>query len=154
MCLNICLSCLWTAGSLDIWAITVEERAKHDQQFHSLKPISGFITGVWSAPVRSSWAVGNLPCGEVGACDQWAFNQLGLILNLCFGYLFLKFIVIVVCVGVVEKAEDSFVGSGLPCLAMAFSSPAWELRSSGLRCGLLPRALSGPRDYVFKLLLL
>ncbi|CAO2632397.1 Itsn1 [Lemmus lemmus] len=52
MCLNIllsllnnCLSCLWTAGSLDIWAITVEERAKHDQQFHSLKPISGFITG-------------------------------------------------------------------------------------------------------------
>ncbi|XP_040606412.1 intersectin-1 isoform X4 [Mesocricetus auratus] len=32
-------------GSLDIWAITVEERAKHDQQFHSLKPTSGFITG-------------------------------------------------------------------------------------------------------------
>ncbi|XP_023597091.1 intersectin-1 isoform X2 [Trichechus manatus latirostris] len=32
-------------GSLDIWAITVEERVKHDQQFHSLKPISGFITG-------------------------------------------------------------------------------------------------------------
>uniref|UniRef100_A0A8L2QM65 Intersectin 1 n=1 Tax=Rattus norvegicus TaxID=10116 RepID=A0A8L2QM65_RAT len=32
-------------GSLDIWAITVEERAKHDQQFQSLKPISGFITG-------------------------------------------------------------------------------------------------------------
>uniref|UniRef100_A0A8D2Q7F7 Intersectin 1 n=1 Tax=Varanus komodoensis TaxID=61221 RepID=A0A8D2Q7F7_VARKO len=31
--------------NLDIWAITVEERAKHDQQFHSLKPISGFITG-------------------------------------------------------------------------------------------------------------
>lgn len=32
-------------GGLDVWAITVEERAKHDQQFHSLKPISGFITG-------------------------------------------------------------------------------------------------------------
>ncbi|XP_065508406.1 intersectin-1 isoform X2 [Caloenas nicobarica] len=32
-------------GNLDVWAITVEERAKHDQQFHSLKPISGFITG-------------------------------------------------------------------------------------------------------------
>ncbi|XP_028938168.1 intersectin-1 isoform X2 [Ornithorhynchus anatinus] len=32
-------------GTLDIWAITVEERAKHDQQFHSLKPTSGFITG-------------------------------------------------------------------------------------------------------------
>lgn len=39
---------LWIVGSLDIWAITVEERAKHDQQFHSLKPISGFITGNWS----------------------------------------------------------------------------------------------------------
>ncbi|KAF3820522.1 hypothetical protein GH733_013698, partial [Mirounga leonina] len=33
---------------MDIWAITVEERAKHDQQFHSLKPISGFITGNWN----------------------------------------------------------------------------------------------------------
>uniref|UniRef100_A0A8C3M2I8 Intersectin-1 n=1 Tax=Geospiza parvula TaxID=87175 RepID=A0A8C3M2I8_GEOPR len=32
-------------GNLDIWAITVEERAKHDQQFHSLKPTAGFITG-------------------------------------------------------------------------------------------------------------
>ncbi|XP_067421667.1 intersectin-1 isoform X3 [Emydura macquarii macquarii] len=32
-------------GNLDVWAITVEERAKHDQQFHSLKPTSGFITG-------------------------------------------------------------------------------------------------------------
>uniref|UniRef100_A0A803YAQ8 Intersectin-1 n=1 Tax=Meleagris gallopavo TaxID=9103 RepID=A0A803YAQ8_MELGA len=32
-------------SNLDIWAITVEERAKHDQQFHSLKPTSGFITG-------------------------------------------------------------------------------------------------------------
>uniref|UniRef100_A0A8C3KWI1 Intersectin-1 n=1 Tax=Chrysolophus pictus TaxID=9089 RepID=A0A8C3KWI1_CHRPC len=33
------------SSNLDIWAITVEERAKHDQQFHSLKPTSGFITG-------------------------------------------------------------------------------------------------------------
>ncbi|XP_060090296.1 intersectin-1 isoform X1 [Heteronotia binoei] len=32
-------------GNLDIWAVTVDERAKHDQQFHSLKPVSGFITG-------------------------------------------------------------------------------------------------------------
>lgn len=44
----ISLSFLWVVGSLDIWAITVEERAKHDQQFHSLKPISGFITGNWN----------------------------------------------------------------------------------------------------------
>ncbi|XP_018100331.1 intersectin-1 isoform X3 [Xenopus laevis] len=32
-------------GNLDIWAITVEERAKHDQQFHGLKPTAGYITG-------------------------------------------------------------------------------------------------------------
>ncbi|MBN3298282.1 ITSN1 protein, partial [Amia calva] len=32
-------------GGLDAWVITVEERAKHDQQFHSLKPTAGFITG-------------------------------------------------------------------------------------------------------------
>ncbi|XP_073473267.1 intersectin-1 isoform X3 [Aquarana catesbeiana] len=33
------------AGNLDIWAITVEERAKHDQQFHGLQPTAGYITG-------------------------------------------------------------------------------------------------------------
>ncbi|XP_040279078.1 intersectin-1 isoform X2 [Bufo bufo] len=32
-------------GNLDIWAITVEERAKHDQQFHGLNPTAGYITG-------------------------------------------------------------------------------------------------------------
>ncbi|XP_078088902.1 intersectin-1 isoform X1 [Mustelus asterias] len=32
-------------GGLDICAITVEERAKHDQQFLSIKPIGGLITG-------------------------------------------------------------------------------------------------------------
>ncbi|KAM9321028.1 intersectin-1 [Gastrophryne carolinensis] len=33
------------AGNLDIWAITAEERSKHDQQFHGLQPIAGYITG-------------------------------------------------------------------------------------------------------------
>ncbi|KAG8590965.1 hypothetical protein GDO81_006988 [Engystomops pustulosus] len=32
-------------GNLDIWAITLEERAKHDQQFHGLQPTAGYITG-------------------------------------------------------------------------------------------------------------
>lgn len=32
-------------GGLDIWAITPEEQAKYDQQFVSLKPVGGFITG-------------------------------------------------------------------------------------------------------------
>ncbi|XP_073087507.1 intersectin-1 isoform X7 [Manis javanica] len=48
-------------GSLDIWAITVEERAKHDQQFHSLKPISGFITGNWSDQARNFFFQSGLP---------------------------------------------------------------------------------------------
>ncbi|XP_063303615.1 intersectin-1 isoform X3 [Pelobates fuscus] len=33
------------AGNLDIWAISLEERAKHDQQFHGLQPTAGYITG-------------------------------------------------------------------------------------------------------------
>ncbi|XP_078265824.1 intersectin-1 isoform X3 [Rhinoraja longicauda] len=33
------------AGGLDVCAITVEERAKHDQQFLSIKPVGGVITG-------------------------------------------------------------------------------------------------------------
>lgn len=33
-------------GSLGIWAITVEERAKYDQQFHHYKLKSEFITGI------------------------------------------------------------------------------------------------------------
>uniref|UniRef100_UPI00398F441B intersectin-1 isoform X3 n=2 Tax=Pristiophorus japonicus TaxID=55135 RepID=UPI00398F441B len=32
-------------GGLDICAITVEERTKHDQQFLSIKPVGGLITG-------------------------------------------------------------------------------------------------------------
>ncbi|KAG8541409.1 hypothetical protein GDO81_029136 [Engystomops pustulosus] len=32
-------------GGPNMWAITTEERAKHDQQFSSLKPIGGLITG-------------------------------------------------------------------------------------------------------------
>uniref|UniRef100_A0A3B3SJI7 Intersectin-1 n=1 Tax=Paramormyrops kingsleyae TaxID=1676925 RepID=A0A3B3SJI7_9TELE len=33
-------------GGLDAWVISVDERAKHDQQFHSLAPtLAGFITG-------------------------------------------------------------------------------------------------------------
>lgn len=34
-------------GGPNIWAITSEERAKHDKQFDKLKPTGGFITG-WS----------------------------------------------------------------------------------------------------------
>ena len=30
----------------DMWRITPEERAKHDQQFMSLKPVGGMVTGM------------------------------------------------------------------------------------------------------------
>uniref|UniRef100_A0A493TF38 EH domain-containing protein n=1 Tax=Anas platyrhynchos platyrhynchos TaxID=8840 RepID=A0A493TF38_ANAPP len=32
-------------ASPNIWAITLEERTKHDKQFDSLKPTGGYITG-------------------------------------------------------------------------------------------------------------
>ena len=31
-----------------MWAITSEERTKHDKQFDNLKPSGGYITGLWS----------------------------------------------------------------------------------------------------------
>ncbi len=35
-----------SVGGSDTWVISVDERAKHDQQFHSLPPTpAGFITG-------------------------------------------------------------------------------------------------------------
>ncbi|KAL3883381.1 hypothetical protein ACJMK2_029651 [Sinanodonta woodiana] len=34
-----------SAGGVDVWRITGEERAKHDSQFFQLKPVNGFITG-------------------------------------------------------------------------------------------------------------
>ena len=33
------------AGGGDPWKISGEERAKHDAQFFSLKPVNGFVTG-------------------------------------------------------------------------------------------------------------
>ncbi|NXP52558.1 ITSN2 protein, partial [Heliornis fulica] len=36
---------LFSLGGPNIWAITSEERAKHDKQFDSLKPTGGYITG-------------------------------------------------------------------------------------------------------------
>lgn len=39
--------CCCFLGGPNIWAITLEERTKHDKQFDSLKPTGGYITG-WS----------------------------------------------------------------------------------------------------------
>ncbi|EMP34253.1 Intersectin-2 [Chelonia mydas] len=43
--MNDCLVISFTKGGPNMWAITSEERAKHDKQFESLKPIGGYITG-------------------------------------------------------------------------------------------------------------
>ena len=37
------------AGGANVWQITPEERAKHDQQFMSLKPVGGMVTGMFSS---------------------------------------------------------------------------------------------------------
>uniref|UniRef100_A0A8D2PYH2 Intersectin-1 n=1 Tax=Zosterops lateralis melanops TaxID=1220523 RepID=A0A8D2PYH2_ZOSLA len=60
-------------SNLDIWAITVEERAKHDQQFHSLKPTAGFITG---DQARNFFFQSGLP-QPVLAQICWACSGLG-----------------------------------------------------------------------------
>lgn len=36
---------LIVAGGFNIWAITPEERGKHDKQFDSLAPTLGFLSG-------------------------------------------------------------------------------------------------------------
>ena len=36
-------SCVYIGG--DAWRITGEERAKHDTQFFTLKPVNGYISG-------------------------------------------------------------------------------------------------------------
>lgn len=44
--LCVCLLFLMDALGPDVFLISVDERAKHDQQFHSLSPSAGgFITG-------------------------------------------------------------------------------------------------------------
>ncbi|MBN3286013.1 ITSN2 protein, partial [Polyodon spathula] len=32
-------------GGPNMWAITPEERSKHDKQFNSIQPVMGFVTG-------------------------------------------------------------------------------------------------------------
>ena len=38
-----------TEGVGDPWKISSEERAKHDAQFFQLKPVCGFLTGLYSS---------------------------------------------------------------------------------------------------------
>lgn len=36
----------YVSGGPNMWAITSEERTKHDRQFDNLKPSGGYITGL------------------------------------------------------------------------------------------------------------
>uniref|UniRef100_A0A8C3ID97 Intersectin 2 n=1 Tax=Chrysemys picta bellii TaxID=8478 RepID=A0A8C3ID97_CHRPI len=66
-----------------MWAVTSEERAKHDKQFESLKPIGGYITGdqartfflqsgLPSSVLAEIWALADL--NKDGKMDQQEFS--------------------------------------------------------------------------------
>uniref|UniRef100_A0A8C3LAR3 Intersectin 2 n=1 Tax=Chrysolophus pictus TaxID=9089 RepID=A0A8C3LAR3_CHRPC len=55
----------------NIWAITAEERAKHDKQFDSLKPTGGYITG---DQARTFFLQSGLPSSVLA--DIWALSDL------------------------------------------------------------------------------
>ncbi|XP_030411176.1 intersectin-2 isoform X3 [Gopherus evgoodei] len=70
-------------GGPNMWAITSEERAKHDKQFESLKPIGGYITGdqartfflqsgLPSSVLAEIWALADL--NKDGKMDQQEFS--------------------------------------------------------------------------------
>ncbi|XP_072263549.1 intersectin-2 isoform X1 [Pyxicephalus adspersus] len=70
-------------GGPNMWAITTEERAKHDKQFASLKPIGGLITGDQAknfflqsglppAILAEIWALSDL--NKDGKMDQLEFS--------------------------------------------------------------------------------
>nr|XP_042704608.1 intersectin-2 isoform X3 [Chrysemys picta bellii] len=70
-------------GGPNMWAVTSEERAKHDKQFESLKPIGGYITGdqartfflqsgLPSSVLAEIWALADL--NKDGKMDQQEFS--------------------------------------------------------------------------------
>ncbi|XP_030054656.1 intersectin-2 isoform X3 [Microcaecilia unicolor] len=70
-------------GGPNMWAITTEERSKHDKQFDSLKPVGGYVTGDQArtfflqsglpAPVLAEiWALSDL--NKDGKMDQLEFS--------------------------------------------------------------------------------
>uniref|UniRef100_A0A8C8S227 Intersectin 2 n=1 Tax=Pelusios castaneus TaxID=367368 RepID=A0A8C8S227_9SAUR len=58
-------------GGPNMWAITSEERAKHDKQFGSLKPMGGYITG---DQARTFFLQSGLPSPVLA--DIWALADL------------------------------------------------------------------------------
>lgn len=58
-------------GGPNIWAITSEERAKHDKQFDSLKPTGGYITG---DQARTFFLQSGLPASILA--EIWTLSDL------------------------------------------------------------------------------
>ncbi|XP_019392851.1 PREDICTED: intersectin-2 isoform X1 [Crocodylus porosus] len=58
-------------GGPNMWAITSEERAKHDKQFDSLKPTGGYITG---EQARTFFLQSGLPASVLA--EIWALSDL------------------------------------------------------------------------------
>ncbi|XP_052504228.1 intersectin-2 [Budorcas taxicolor] len=79
----ISLSFIYVSGGPNMWAITSEERTKHDKQFDNLKPSGGYITGDQArtfflqsglpAPILAEiWALSDL--NKDGKMDQQEFS--------------------------------------------------------------------------------
>uniref|UniRef100_A0A663ET85 Intersectin 2 n=1 Tax=Aquila chrysaetos chrysaetos TaxID=223781 RepID=A0A663ET85_AQUCH len=66
----ITFSCCFGGGP-NIWAITSEERAKHDKQFDSLKPTGGYITG---DQARTFFLQSGLPASILA--EIWTLSDL------------------------------------------------------------------------------
>uniref|UniRef100_A0A8C3KVW4 Intersectin 2 n=1 Tax=Calidris pygmaea TaxID=425635 RepID=A0A8C3KVW4_9CHAR len=62
---------LFPFGGPNIWAITSEERAKHDKQFDSLKPTGGYITG---DQARTFFLQSGLPASVLA--EIWTLSDL------------------------------------------------------------------------------
>ncbi|MEE6476970.1 hypothetical protein FKM82_011305 [Ascaphus truei] len=58
-------------GGPNMWAITTEERAKHDKQFACLKPVAGLITG---DQARSFFLQSGLPPSVLA--EIWSLSDL------------------------------------------------------------------------------
>uniref|UniRef100_A0A8C1Z4G8 Intersectin 2a n=1 Tax=Cyprinus carpio TaxID=7962 RepID=A0A8C1Z4G8_CYPCA len=63
---------LIVAGGFNIWAITPEERGKHDKQFDSLAPTLGFLSG---DQARTFFLQSGLPTAVLA--DIWALADIG-----------------------------------------------------------------------------
>uniref|UniRef100_A0A2K6UW41 Intersectin 2 n=1 Tax=Saimiri boliviensis boliviensis TaxID=39432 RepID=A0A2K6UW41_SAIBB len=68
---SLSLSSTYVSGGPNMWAITSEERTKHDRQFDNLKPSGGYITG---DQARNFFLQSGLPAAVLA--EIWALSDL------------------------------------------------------------------------------